>query len=347
MRVVALVSLLESVLSLLGSAYLAVRCASQLQKSADADSHVLQRRRHVQLILLMIGVADFLGASSWASTESVSLGLLQESVARCALAELLGLIGFAAMSLWTCCLAWSLHGMLTLHRTPAPLGRCTLLGLWGIALALCALVVPNHLRHACQGAGPPSDSSASFVAQVGWLVLFAVGPLAAAAFISVQYVRVRLHFVWARRLSRALTGTPLPDVAAASGRSDATIRSTIASTSDADRGVATRLDVRLLSYLVAYLACQLPGLPALLRDPSLRANDNAVYLQRQETDILVAVRVVTQSIQGAVNALVFVHHARITVVPLSRRGCYGGCLRCWGGGGHDERVTDTEWDLVE
>ena len=55
---------------------------------------------------------------------------------------------------------------------------------------------------------------------IGRSVKFAVGPLAAAAFISVQYVRGRLHFVWARRLSRGLTGTPLPDVVAASGRSE-------------------------------------------------------------------------------------------------------------------------------
>ena len=338
MRVVALISLAESVLSLLGSTYLAARCSAHLSES-DAFDQASQRRRSLTLILLMIGVADLFASASWISTQSLSLGILQESAARCAIAEGLGLTGFAAMSIWTCCLAWSLHGMLTLHRAPVPFGRYMQLGLWSISLALCALVFPSHLRQACQSAsrtGPPTDSSVSFVAQVGWLALFAIGPLAAAAFISVQYVRIRLHFVWARRLSRALTDTtPLPDVAE-SGCSGVLTTST-ASTSASGRGVATRLDVRLLSYLVAYLACQLPGLPALLRDPSLRANDNAVYLQRQETDVLVAVRVVTQSIQGAANALVFVHHARTTTAASPR---YRGCM-CWGG--KREHATDEEW----
>ena len=80
--------------------------------------------------------------------------------------------------------------------------------------------------------------------------------------------------------------------------------------------VATRLDMRLLSYLIAYVACQLPALPALVDlhgnhsavNP-LAADDDNVYLTRQETDPLVALRVLTSSGQGLLNALVFAHHA--------------------------------------
>ena len=57
MRVVALISLAESVLSLLGSTYLAARCSAHLSES-DAFDQASQRRRSLTLILLMIGVAD-------------------------------------------------------------------------------------------------------------------------------------------------------------------------------------------------------------------------------------------------------------------------------------------------
>ena len=42
-----------------------------------------------------------------------------------------------------------------------------------------------------------------------------------------------------------------------------------------------RLDARLMSYVLAYALCELPGLPALLFVPELRGNDDATYLDQQ------------------------------------------------------------------
>jgi len=76
------------------------------------------------------------------------------------------------------------------------------------------------------------------------------------------------------------------------------------------RGMHVRLKLnrRLLSYLFAYVMCQLPGIPAALLHAFSEADDNAVYLNQEESNPLVAARVLMNSLQGLANSVVFAHH---------------------------------------
>ena len=75
-------------------------------------------------------------------------------------------------------------------------------------------------------------------------------------------------------------------------------------------GSATKLDGRLLSYLIAYLICQLPGLPAAIAlDRYLSLNDSDAYIEYANDPMMIA-RMVANPLQGTINALVFWHHAR-------------------------------------
>jgi hypothetical protein len=82
------------------------------------------------------------------------------------------------------------------------------------------------------------------------------------------------------------------------------------------RGFHLKLNRRLLSYLLAYIMCELAGVPAAVRWATHK--EESVYHDEEESDPLVAMRVVLMSLQGAANAVVFAHHT--------------GCFKAWGMG---------------
>lgn len=71
------------------------------------------------------------------------------------------------------------------------------------------------------------------------------------------------------------------------------------------------LNRRLLSYLLAYVLCEAPGLPNALQQAFSAADGDYLddgYLELEETSPIVAMRVLAQSLQGLANAIVFAHH---------------------------------------
>ena len=94
--------------------------------------------------------------------------------------------------------------------------------------------------------------------------------------------------------------------------------------------MALKMDLRLLSYLLAYIVCQLPALPAFVMaglaatdhagcpaDPCdwPRFRDGLTWHQ----GVWWNARQVVQPLQGLANALVFAHHARRRYAsPFSR-----------------------------
>ena len=310
MMVVAVISLVESLLSLLGALYLCISCFG-----GRAISHQDAVRR----ILFNVGVADALAAATWVSTQVVALKLARESWIRCWVASAFGLSAFIAMSIWTVLLAIQVHGALALQRRPSPLGRGHHLVGWLLPVIITALMLPGHFESCKIHATGSSGALVKMEADVFTLV-FGSLPLITSACLAAYYVRICRHY-------RTVSTLAIP----AEAETGSCPTSPLSPTSPS---VAARLDRRLLSYILAYAACQLPALPALAEDLGnvfgnstalnpLAADDDRAYITRQETDPLVAMRVLANSGQGLINALVYAHHAHRHVLAL------GPCGRLW------------------
>ena len=78
-------------------------------------------------------------------------------------------------------------------------------------------------------------------------------------------------------------------------------------------GMALKIDLRLLSYLLAYVICQLPALPSFVLDGltgfDLDSCRGACEWPRtSQTTFWEGLRDTTQPLQGLLNAVVFAHH---------------------------------------
>ena len=72
-----------------------------------------------------------------------------------------------------------------------------------------------------------------------------------------------------------------------------------------------KLNRRLLTYLLAYVLCEAPGLPNALQQAWWASDGDYLddgYLELEETSPLVSMRVLAQSLQGLANAIAFAHH---------------------------------------
>ena len=95
MRLIATVSFVEAVLSLVGRAYMTVLCAIGGPSG---------RQRELRSILCSLGFADLLASISWIITQCVGIRHIGTDVSPHPLhvaAEATGVLGFAAMSYWS------------------------------------------------------------------------------------------------------------------------------------------------------------------------------------------------------------------------------------------------------
>ena len=320
MIIIAVISLVESLLSLLGAVYLCISCFGGWRNISHQDT--------IRSILFHVGVADVLAAATWISTQVVALGFASETWVRCAVASISGLSAFMAMSIWTVLLAVHVHGALALQRRPRPLGCVHHLVGWLLPVVLTALMLPGHFEtcqvHATGPPGPLEQLNADI-----FTLVFGGLPLITSACLATYHVRICRHY-------RKISTLALPAEAESGSGPTSPL-------SPQTPGVATRLDRRLLSYILAYAACQLPALPALMDDLGntysgnstainpLASNDDRAYITRQETDPLVAMRVLANSGQGLINALVYAHHAHHL----------GPCGRLWLR--MRDRLSESEW----
>ena len=276
----------------------------------------------VSLILFNIGLADLLGALSWVvgsvrmgftHTHIVPVNLTLHGTAAppleettCTLTAVVGMWSFCAMSAWTCMLAAHLHAALVGLR-PADSLPCggaraarIALALWLIAAVPAGVAAPGHHLACVEGTHPaPPGGGGAWEEATRWVwrASFVALPLLTVAYCCAQYARVRLHF---RRTSSLTLTSPVAPPAAGP---PPTLRQRVLT-------LATKLDGRLLSYLIAYLLCQLPGLPAAIAlDRYLSLNDSDAYIEYANDPMMIA-RMVANPLQGLVNALVFWHHAR-------------------------------------
>ena len=245
----------------------------------------------------------------------VAIGV-PESPYRCITASLFGITAFIAMSAWTCIFTYILHNALVRQSRPTGI-TCShhLIG-WAVPITLTLLMMPGHFD-ACQGSTLARLAMANSTVAKDLMTLelvvfrsvFIALPVLTSAVVICYYVDIRRHY----RAHRSIAQPMIADNP--SGMSE--IGSAAANST---RRVTEKLDLRLLSYLVAYVLCELPGVPALIVPTDfngtapvadkIAVNDDSIYLTQQETNVLVAIRVLTCSAQGLINALVFAHHAR-------------------------------------
>ena len=390
MRLVATVSLIEALLSLLGSTYMTVLCAI----GGPSD-----RQRELRSILCSLGFADLLASVSWIITQCVGIRHIGTDVSPHPLhvaAEATGVLGFAAMSYWSAFLAWALHSALLLRRPPPHVGLTQFAVGWTVALIpTLLLLLPDMM--------PVPPLVVRTLSKAGFLVTFLVVPLLTSSSGLVVWLRIRWRVRALRRCASATaTGaapTALRTVSGRSVRAHATTRICASgrqsfscrhrschhrscrrhSCSCCHRSyrTATRSWLPLCHHLLstgwpagrhrvrptrrtlAVLRARLCGvrasgpscatlrarasrqrqrdLPASAGSPlSCHAAQHATAPQtwsshrkvpflshapnayrtqrlprpRQESNVLVALRVICNSLQGAANALVFAHHAR-------------------------------------
>ena len=98
----ATASLIESAISVLGSAWMCVMCASCLSRDDDDTPRTSDSQRAIRSILFSLSLADLMASGAWVSTQCVALGAPDSSV-RQGIAEVFGVLGFTAMSWWSCC----------------------------------------------------------------------------------------------------------------------------------------------------------------------------------------------------------------------------------------------------
>ena len=126
-----------------------------------------------------------------------------------------------------------------------------------------------------------------------------VGPSVVCVYLLALYGRTHLQF---RRMAK-LTADAVTDELTVSNGLGALL------TTKAANRLTFALDVRLLSYLLAYIVCELPALPIAFVDlKQMSSNDVATY--DDEFTFLLAMRMLLPPLQGVANALAYIHHAR-------------------------------------
>ena len=249
-QVIAQISLIEAVLSLLGALYLVANCASCAALGAQAP---LSHRRAVRAMLFHVGVADVAASVSWILTQIGALASFPAGpgyLVVCTASSALGTGAFVAMSTWTCMLASRLHGALALHSLPSALSRGAVLGGWALPAVVTALILPGHIQ-ACDDTHAPSSHTLELVETITFHAVFLGVTIFTSLYLTVQYARIRRQFQRVRGLAmptaeRATDHTePLAEhddeaIPAAEQRTSFIEASTLTSR-------ATKIDMRLLS----------------------------------------------------------------------------------------------------
>ena len=254
-----------------------------------------------------IALADILASLTWVSAQAGQL-FGGDTTAMCAFEGIGGMVAFVSMSLWTCILAHYLDWALS-HPGPdtssarGP-GAFSQLLVWGCACGLATLIAPWHVEscrpgHATNATIPPippgehASSPTRRLAQSTWIAVYVAGPSFVLVYLVLLYGRTHLRF----RRTAILAAEALASDPLAPGKIGAPSRLTFA------------LDVRLLSYLLAYMVCELPALPAAFADlGGMSSNDVTTY--DSSFSVLIALRMLLPPLQGTANALAYVHHAR-------------------------------------
>jgi len=326
MLVVSTLSLVFATASLLGSCYIVCATSSSVWQQGSSHQVALQR------ILLAISFSDVLGGASWISTQAQALSGRADNQTRCLLAGIIGQFAFTAMSLWTAIFAACIRSVLVAQKSTLAgmsLGGGSISALvTGISAIATGLLSVGHAQ-SCYDSGPDPNSWEQQLKHATWRVCFVAVPVATIILCLAEYARVVRHYRQAFESAASdlavLTQTIGDDGAGPMqpARTDDAppqlsghhMGGDRISQIDVLREVHARglklslaLNRRLLLYLLAYVACELPGVPAAMQQAFTAGDDNEVYRREEEGSMLVAVRVLTQSLQGLANAMAFVHH---------------------------------------
>ena len=183
-----------------------------------------------------------------------------------------------------------------------------------------------------------------------WVQLIALLALEALSFayIAAQYLRIHNHFARVQQMLTRLSSAVADDeyVAMPHDRipsdlsdrqttGDGTARLTETTFFASPGGafaIAAKLDRRLNTYLLVYLATQGPALAYVLLGGHFELNMQprpgyGPYLGHVPFGLAIA-RVVTQPLTGVMNAALFWHHSRRYSRGSDVYGCCEGCRRC-------------------
>jgi len=327
MLVVTTLSVVFACASLLGSGYICVHTRVAVWLSVlrccgrNRDEVVAYRQQEmVQSILFAISSCDVLASACWISTQAQQLSGAPDVPARCLTAGVIGQFSFIAMSLWTAVFACCTCMLLTQRRHPCS-SRAVAFGVWGLSALSTAMLCLGHSTSSCDEEGGGAESSSTpwreasmHVQRAAWRACFVVLPVLTILLCLAEYARVVLYY---RKLYllHAAEGSNLGEQLALRELRARGLKLTL------------KLNKRLLSYLLAYVVCELPGLPDAIRQADFTGSGDANflddgYLLAEENSPLVALRVLAQSLQGLANALVFAHHT-------GRLNHAGDWCRCW------------------
>ena len=311
--------------STLSGCALAVMCVSAARQTRghSADAHAA---KSLQLLLGFLGVADALFAVSFLVAQLPTGWRGSESGGpACLIAATLNDVGALGSALFTAALAWALHCALVLQ------GRHTV-RLARLALPLSALVwvsiaifetsiwlafyeprgalAPNQVMPWCHWRRGTIWVSVSLYSII---ILVCVYLLAVYAHIAVHTHR-RLRSALATALHPA-TGDD--SCSLTTEELDSRLQSALYM-----RSRALALDVRLSSYLLAYILSQLPSVVHRMWQASTPGSTSPEWLAIAQS--------ATQPAQGLLNLLVFSHHSRRPSTDRSSwdLGC-GECVRRW------------------
>jgi len=283
----------------------------------------------VRSLLLPIAIADTLAAAFWirAEVRIITSPDRVDAPWMCSLCASLGNLAFAWMSAFTCLLAGYLRAALTMRRGTQRPPRLLLQTAWLLPMLLVGGLEVGHHERCVENAKADASRSKwlppwyAALARGLWTFEFIALPIATMAFSAFCYWSVHRHFrlkgmiadeTLSETLRSASSSMP-PSTSCSSGACDDDYNRGSARLSEEPmlhdwRGVALRLDLRLLSYLLAYAACQLPALPSSILDGSeIYAPHYGVV---NANDAAEGCRVLIQPLQGLLNAVVFAHHAR-------------------------------------
>ena len=291
----------------LSFAVLSTATATALLAACVSLSHPVGIWTHhhtVRHIVAAIALADILASLTWVTAQTGQL-FGGDSTTMCAFEGLGGMIAFASMSLWTCVLARYLNWALSHPGQPASgPSALTHITVWGSSCIFALLNAPQHVA-SCGPGREQHDATPPFqiAAQVTWIAVYVVGPTMVLFYLVALYSCTHLQF---RRMARHTADASMLI-------RDASVSDSLATDAAGAARAAGRLtfalNARLLSYLLAYIVCELPALPAAFFDMrGMSSNDVATY--DSGFSVLVAVRMLLPPLQGTANALAYVHHAR-------------------------------------
>ncbi|KAL1528859.1 hypothetical protein AB1Y20_010182 [Prymnesium parvum] len=273
----------ESVVSLISSLLLLLATASKQRRMPPHASD-----RALLSILFHIALSDIVFAACWLMA-MVGFPLIRDAMNCGELCETLAVIGssgvdagFLACSFWTIILSWYLRHALSaqslwgqrIHERYARWHCIFILGTWGVAVAIA-------IGAGSSGATSFNESTPSITLALCVIVEMFV-PFGTTLFIFMKYLAVRRTFMPTDELLYSV---------------------------EHDSSLVKRLNKRLLSYLAAYVVCQLPA--ALLTTISIWYSNKT--LNPEDMDVrwsywISWLMYAIQPLQGLADAVVFARH---------------------------------------